>query len=56
MMRNDPVLEEIRRVKEEHAARYDYDVRAMARALKEEQKQGNRKIVSPPPPSHRPRA
>ncbi len=52
-MLNDPIMEEIRRVKEEHAARYNYDIRAMARALMEEQKREGRKIVSPPLPARR---
>jgi len=47
-MRNDPIVEEVRRIKEEHAARYNYDIRAMGKALQEEQKRGGRKVVSPP--------
>jgi hypothetical protein len=48
-MPDDPIVAEVRRVKEEHAARYGYDVRAMAQALKQEQDQGTRKVVSLPP-------
>jgi len=45
-MINDPVLEEIWRIKDEQAARYGYDVRKLAEALKEEEKKGGRKVVT----------
>ncbi len=47
-MQRDPIVEEVRRIKEEHAARYNYDIRAMCRSLREEQKRSGRKLVSPP--------
>ncbi len=47
-MYQDPVVAEVRRIKEEHAARYAYDVRAIAAALREEQEKGGRKVVSLP--------
>jgi len=46
-MQRDPIVEEVRRIKEEHAARYNYDIRAMGMALQEEQERSGRKVVSP---------
>ena len=48
-MRPDDVMEELWRVKDETAARYGYDIRALARALKEEQDKEGREVVSLPP-------
>jgi hypothetical protein len=47
-MRPDPIVDEMRRIKDEHAARYNYDVFAMGKALKEEQKRESGKVVSLP--------
>ena len=48
-MYEDPIVEEVRRIKEQMAAKYNYDVRALGRALREEQKKSGRKVVSLPP-------
>ena len=48
-MQMDPVLEEIWRFKDEHAARFGYDIQKLAQALKEEEKRGGRTVVSFPP-------
>ena len=48
-MKADSILEELWRVKEAHAAKYGYDVRAMGKALMAQQAKGGRKVVSPPP-------
>ncbi len=48
-MPEDAVIKEVRQIKEAHAAQYGYDIHAMAKALREKQRQGNRKIVSRPP-------
>lgn len=48
-MPEDAVIEEVRRIKEAHAAKFNYDVHAMAKALREKQRQGNHKVVSRPP-------
>ena len=45
-MYEDPIVKEVRRIKEAHAAHYNYDIRAMARALREEQRKGDRKVVA----------
>jgi len=47
-MSDDPIVEEVRRIKEAHAARYNYDIRAMANALREQQKRSGHKVVSLP--------
>ena len=48
-MRGDPVIEELWRIKDEIAARYNYDVRAMGKALQEAERRSGRRVVSPPP-------
>ncbi len=48
-MYRDEIVEEVRRIKEEHAAEYGYDIEAMCRALREKQKKNGRKVVSPVP-------
>jgi hypothetical protein len=45
-MWKDHIVEEIRAIREEHARKYDYDLRAIFDALKEEEKKSGRKIVS----------
>ncbi len=47
-MPDAPIVEEVRRIKEAHAARYNYDIRAMAKALREQQKRSGHKVVSLP--------
>jgi len=47
-MREDSVIREIRRIKDENAAKYGYDVRALGKALQKEQRQSGRKLVSRP--------
>jgi hypothetical protein len=46
-MQRDPVVEEIRRIKEAHAARYNYDIHAMCKDLREEQNRSGAEVVSP---------
>jgi len=45
-MKTDPIVEEIRNIKEARAAKFGYDVRAMAEDLKKREKKGGRKVVS----------
>lgn len=52
-MSEDPIVEEVRRVREEHAARFNYDLQAIFADLKrsEEARDPNlHPIVSPPEP------
>ena len=48
-MWQDPIVEEIRKIRQEQAARFNYDVRAMVEDARKRQQAGNRKVVSLPP-------
>jgi hypothetical protein len=48
-MRPDDVLAEIRAIREAYAARFNYDLQAIYRDLKEKEKKSGRKTVSFPP-------
>jgi hypothetical protein len=43
---SDPIVDEVRRVRDAYAARFNYDLRAIYRDLKEKEKRNGRKIVS----------
>jgi hypothetical protein len=45
-MRKDPIVEEVRRARNRHAAKLRYDLDAICRALKEDERRGRRKVVS----------
>jgi hypothetical protein len=45
----DTIVEEVRAVREAHAARFDYDLEAIYRDLKAQEQQGKRQVVSLPP-------
>ena len=45
----DSIVGEIRRIREEYAARYDYDIEAICRAARERQATGGRKVMTLPP-------
>ena len=51
-MWKDTIVEETRKVREEYAAQFDYDLEAVYRDLKEKEKQSEREVVSlaPKPP------
>jgi len=46
---NDPIVDEVRKVRDAHAARFNYDLDAIFRDLKEQEKKSGRKFVSFPP-------
>lgn len=48
-MWNDEIVEETRKVREEYAAKFNYDLEAIYRDLKGQEKRSKRKIVSTPP-------
>ena len=54
-MWKDPIVEEVRKVREEHAAAFNYNLDAIFRDLKEQERQCGQKVVSLPPrkPSER---
>ncbi|MFC1713631.1 hypothetical protein ACFL6S_08185 [Candidatus Poribacteria bacterium] len=47
-MWRDPIVEEIRKAREAHAARFNYDLKAIYRDLKQQQKNSGRTFVSYP--------
>jgi hypothetical protein len=50
-MWKDPIVEEVRKARQEHAARFGYDLRAIYNDLKTTEKLGGRKVVSLSPKS-----
>lgn len=48
-MWKDPVVEEVRRVRDEHASQFNYDVDAIVRDLKRQEAESGRVFVSYPP-------
>jgi len=48
-MFEDPIVEEVRAVRQKHAARFNFDLKKIAQDLKEKQGKSDRKIVSYPP-------
>ncbi len=50
----DPIVEKIRRLRKQHAEKFDYDLDAIFEDLKKKERESNRKAVSHPP--RRPRS
>jgi len=48
-MWEDPIVEEVRKVREEHAASLGYDLEKIFQDLKEREQRSGRKTVSLPP-------
>jgi hypothetical protein len=46
---NDPIVDEVRQVRDSHAARFNYDLDAIFRDIKEQEKRSGRKFISIPP-------
>jgi len=44
-MRNDPIVEEVRHARDRHAARFNYDLKAIAADLRKQEKKAHRKFV-----------
>lgn len=44
-MWNDELVEEIRKARDEHAAKFNYDLAAIYQDLREQQQQGGREVV-----------
>jgi len=51
---NDPIVDEVRRVRDAHAARFNYDLDAIFRDIKEQEKKSGRKFVSFTPSENKP--
>ena len=45
-MAKDPIVDEVRRVREDEAAKYGFDVKAILAASKRRQRRSRRKVVS----------
>ncbi len=54
-MYDDPIVANIRRLRDEYARRFGYDLEAICRDLREQQERGGRHVVKRQPkrPSHR---
>ena len=48
-MCRDPIVEEVRRIREELAARFGYNVRAIAEDARKRERESGRKVISRPP-------
>jgi hypothetical protein len=48
-MRPDPLVAEVRAVREAYAEQFGYDIEALCRDLKAQEKKGGRRLVSFPP-------
>jgi len=48
-MREDPIVEEVRKRREENAARFEFDVRAVAEDARKRESKGTHPLQSPPP-------
>jgi len=47
-MKNDPIIEEIHRIRQEHAEQFNYNISEIFNDLKEQEKKSGRKFVSLP--------
>lgn len=47
-MWKDTIVEDVRKVREEHAAKFNYNLDAIYQDLKKNQKKGGRRVVSLP--------
>lgn len=48
-MKDDPIVEEVRRVRQEHAMRFNYDLEAIVADLKIQEQEHPERLVSFPP-------
>ena len=48
-MKADPIIEEVRRIREEYAKRFNYDLRAIAADLRKREQRHPERLVSFPP-------
>lgn len=43
---NDPIVDEVRRIRDAHAAQFNYDLDAIFRDIKEQEKKSGHKFIS----------
>ncbi|MGH9928233.1 MAG: hypothetical protein ACREA9_03285 [Pyrinomonadaceae bacterium] len=48
-MWEDEIVEQVRRVRDEYAAKFNYDLEAIYKDIKEQEEQNQHKVVSLPP-------
>lgn len=48
-MKNDPIVEEVRKHRQEHAASFNYDLAEICRALRDKEKKSSRPVVNRSP-------
>ena len=48
-MNNDPIVDEVRQVRDEYAKKFEYDLDAICRDLQKKQAQPGKQVVSFPP-------
>ena len=48
-MKKDPIVEEVRKIREDHAKKFNYDLKRICKDLKEKEKHCGHKVVSLPP-------
>ena len=48
-MWEDPIVAEVRRVREQYAARFNYDIKAICRHAREQEKKSGHEVLSLPP-------
>jgi hypothetical protein len=48
-MWNDEIVEEVRKVRDEYAAQFDYDLEAIFRDLKQQEEKSDREVITRPP-------
>ena len=47
-MQKDPIVEEIRKIREEHSAKFNHDLRAIYKDLKEQERTSGRRYMKYP--------
>jgi hypothetical protein len=45
---NDPIVDEVRRIRDAHAARFNYDLDSIFQDIKEQERKSKLKFVAPP--------
>ncbi len=48
-MYQDPIVDEVRRIRQEYAKRFNYNIRAMAEDLRKSEQEHKERLVSYPP-------
>ncbi len=51
-MKRDPIVEEVRKNREDHARKFNYDLKKICRDLKEKEKNYGDRVVSLPPKNY----